>query len=134
MWPFEFGYFNSVLRESLGALKAFKLSSGHKYLLKFNACHVEKPKFFQITLDSEMLGGFQKLSLAGNKLNFVFMFPSNPESFVQGTLERPGSKRNSEDSTSRPRIFHVHRQRPLQTRYSGFDGAAWADCQIFNCN
>ena len=58
VWPSELGYFNFVLQESLGALKAFKLSSGLKYLLKFNVCHVEKPKFFQITLDSEMLGAF----------------------------------------------------------------------------
>ena len=54
VWPSEFGYFNTVLQESLGALKAFNLSSGLKSLLKFNACHGEKPKFFQITLDSEM--------------------------------------------------------------------------------
>ena len=79
-------------------------------------------------------GGFQQFSLPGSKLHFVFMFPSNPESFVQGTLERPGSKRNSEDSTSRPRIFQVHGQRPLQTGYPGFDGAAWADSQIFDCH
>ena len=58
-WPFEFGYFNTVLQESLGALKAFNLGSGLKSLLKLNACHGEKPKFFQITLDSEMLGAFK---------------------------------------------------------------------------
>ena len=47
MWPSEFACsnLNTVLQESLGALKAFNLSSG----LKFNACHGEKPKFFQIT-------------------------------------------------------------------------------------
>ena len=81
-----------------------------------------------------MFGGFQLLSLAGNKLNFVFMFSSYPGSNVQEMVERPESKRNSKDSTSRPRIFQVHRQRPLQTRYFGFDGAAWADCQIFDCH
>ena len=109
-------------------------SSGLKSLLKFNACHGKKLKLFQIILHREMFGGFQLLSLAGNKLNFVFMFPSYPGSNVQEMLERPGSKRNSKDGTSRPRIFQVHRQRPLQTRYSGFDGAAWADCQIFDCH
>ena len=58
VWPSEFGYLNTVLQESFGALKAFNLGSGLKSLLKFNACHREKPKFFQITLDSEMLGAF----------------------------------------------------------------------------
>ena len=133
VWPYEFGCSNTVLQESLGATP-LNQSAGLKSLLKFNACHGEKLKFFQIVQDREMSGGFHLLSLGRNKLNFVFMFPSNPGSFAQEMVERPGSKRNSEDSTSRPRIFQVHRRRPLQTRYSGYDGAAWADCQIFDCH
>ena len=59
VWPSEFGCsnLNTVLQESLGATplncRVQVLS-----LLKFNACHGEKPKFFQIVLDREMSGVF----------------------------------------------------------------------------
>ena len=80
------------------------------------------------------VGTFQPLSPVGNKFHFVLIFPSNSASFVLGVLERTGRKRNSEDSSCRPRVFRVHPERPFQARYSGYDGAVWIDCQIFICH
>ena len=49
-----------VFRMAFRARKVFgtfeKRAPGLKSLLKFNAFHGEKPKFFQVILDSEMLG------------------------------------------------------------------------------
>ena len=57
VWPYEFGCSNTVLQESLGATP---LNRGVQVLslLKFNACHGEKLKSFQILLDREMSGVF----------------------------------------------------------------------------
>ena len=53
----------------------------------FNVCHGGKPKFFHMILMGKV-EAFKLLSPAGNKLNFVFMFPSNLDSFALELLER----------------------------------------------
>ena len=80
------------------------------------------------------VGAFQLLSPVGNKFNFVLIFPLNSASFIFGVLERTGRKWNSEDSSCRPRLFRAHPEGSFQARYSGYDGAVWIDCQVFNCH
>lgn len=50
-------------------------------------CNGGKPKFFHMILMGKV-EAFQLLSPAGNELNFVFMFPSNLDSFALEMLER----------------------------------------------
>ena len=64
------------------------------------------------------VGTVELLPPAEKDSHFVFLSPSNIESFVLELLERPGKKRNSEERSCRPCVFQVCEQRPSKTRHS----------------